>query len=270
VPRDFPLLTFDHNMASEPGYDGGNLKVSVNGGAFTQVLGSAFRFNPYNLTLVTAASGNTSPLAGQPAFSGTNAGESQGSWGQSQVGLSAFAGEGDTVVLRFEFGVDGCTGVEGWYVDNVRLCSDCTGQGGADLDGDGSRVCDGDCDPTYGATYPGAPEANDGVDNQCPGDAGAGLEDEISGISGFFTPGDTTTFSWDMQTGAELYQMARSTARDFSSGCASFTTTDSFLVDPATPSTGQVYYYLVRPLLPFAGSWGRNGAGVERLSVCGL
>jgi Zn-dependent metalloprotease len=40
-------LAFDHNMASEPGWDGGNLKISVNGGAFTLVPASRFTFNAY-------------------------------------------------------------------------------------------------------------------------------------------------------------------------------------------------------------------------------
>ena len=45
----------------------------------------------------------------------------RGSWGQSQVDLGAYAGAGDTIVLRFDFGTDGCNGQDGWYVDNVRV-----------------------------------------------------------------------------------------------------------------------------------------------------
>ena len=43
-----------------------------------------------------------------------------GSWGQSFVDLSMLGVKpGDTVRLRFDFGMDGCTGIDGWYVDDV-------------------------------------------------------------------------------------------------------------------------------------------------------
>lgn len=116
-----PVLLFDHYVATEDGYDGGNVKISVNGGRFQLLPAARFRFNPYNDTLVTTAGGNTCPLAGQPAFTGSDAGSVAGSWGQSQVGLEGLAGPGDAVQLRFEFGIDGCNGLDGWYVDNVRL-----------------------------------------------------------------------------------------------------------------------------------------------------
>ena len=28
---------------------------------------------------------------------------------------------GDTIRLRFDFGMDGCTGIDGWYVDDVKV-----------------------------------------------------------------------------------------------------------------------------------------------------
>ena len=76
-----PRLTFEHYFATEAGWDGGNLKISINGGAFAVVPATAFSFNPYNGTLNTAAAGNTNPLAGQPGFTGTDGGEVHGSWG---------------------------------------------------------------------------------------------------------------------------------------------------------------------------------------------
>ena len=115
-----PVLTFDHYVATEDRVDGGNLKISVNGGAYELVSGDAFLFNAYNDEL-RAAQWNDNPLAGEEAFDGTNATSYRGSWGQSQVDLSAYARGGDTIVLRFDFGTDGCIGQDGWYVDNVRL-----------------------------------------------------------------------------------------------------------------------------------------------------
>ncbi|MEO6349369.1 MAG: M4 family metallopeptidase, partial [Candidatus Limnocylindrales bacterium] len=119
-----PRLTFEHYFATEAGWDGGNLKISVNGGAFTTVPASAFIFNPYNSTLNTAAQGNTNPLAGQPAFTGTDGGEVTGSWGESQVDLTRLGiRAGDRIQLRFDMGMDGCTGVDGWYVDDIKVLS---------------------------------------------------------------------------------------------------------------------------------------------------
>ncbi|CUS03509.2 Thermolysin metallopeptidase [Candidatus Promineifilum breve] len=121
-----PTLTFDHYVATEGGWDGGNLKISVNGGDYSLVPAAAFTFNDYNATLLTAASPNfnTNPMAEQPAFTGTDGGEIYGSWGQSHVDLSA-AGvvPGDAINLRYDFGMDGCGGVLGWYVDDVSVYS---------------------------------------------------------------------------------------------------------------------------------------------------
>jgi hypothetical protein len=119
-----PRMTFEHYVATETGWDGGNLKISINGGSFDLVPASAFTFNPYNATLQTAAAGNTNPLAGQPGFTGTDGGEVHGSWGQSQIDLTKIGVKaGDTIQLRFDLGMDGCTGVDGWYVDNIKILS---------------------------------------------------------------------------------------------------------------------------------------------------
>ena len=61
-----PRLTFEHYFATEFGFDGGNVKISINGGAYALVPASAFIFNPYNATMATAAAGNTSPLPASP------------------------------------------------------------------------------------------------------------------------------------------------------------------------------------------------------------
>ena len=113
-------LAFDHYVSTETGYDGGNVKVSVNGGAFTVIPASAYLFN--KPTKLTDASTNTNPLAGQDGFTGTDGGEIGGSWGTSQVDLTKVGVEpGDTVTFRFDIGRDGCGGLEGWAVDNVEV-----------------------------------------------------------------------------------------------------------------------------------------------------
>lgn len=116
-----PKLTFDHWVATESTWDGGNLKISVNGGAWQLIAASDFVYNAYNTTLKTVAQGNDNPLAGQAAFSGTDGGSVSGSWGRSIVNLSRFAKPNDKVKLRFELANDGCGGNIGWYVDDVKV-----------------------------------------------------------------------------------------------------------------------------------------------------
>jgi Zn-dependent metalloprotease len=120
-----PRLSFDHYIATEALFDGGNVKVSVNGGGFELVPNDAYIFNAPGTELETEAGGNTNPMAGEPAWTGTDGGQVSGSWGTSVIDLSALASAGDTVAFRFDLGRDGCNGVEGWYLDNVKVQS-CT------------------------------------------------------------------------------------------------------------------------------------------------
>ena len=116
-----PKLTFDHWMASEVGFDGGNVKISVNGGAWQLLKAVDFIYNAYNTALTTAAAGNTNPMAGEPAFSGADGGSVTGSWGRSIVNLAPYAVATDKVRLRFDLGTDGCGGTFGWYLDDVMV-----------------------------------------------------------------------------------------------------------------------------------------------------
>jgi hypothetical protein len=136
----------------------------------------------------------------------------------------------------------------------------------ADSDRDGvGELCD--CAPADPDRYPGAAEINDGVDNQCPGDPGHGLVDEISGVAGFRNLSEPHELSWNAQLGAQTYEVARSTLRDFAADCLLETTAQTFWLDPEIPGEGGVFFYLTRPLAPHAGSWGADSSGIER-SVC--
>lgn len=123
---NFARATFEHWVATEAGFDGGNLKISVNGGPWQLVPPSEFTFNNYTMTLVSSADGNTNPLESQPAWSGNNAGTVKGgSWGRTHVNVGNFAGPGESIRLRWDLGSDGCVGSVGWYLDNVNIFS-CT------------------------------------------------------------------------------------------------------------------------------------------------
>jgi hypothetical protein len=121
-----PVLAFDHWVATEAEWDGGNVKISVNGGPFVMLTGGRFLHNSYSGRLRSASGNppNPNPLAGEQAFTGTDQGTLGGSWGQSQVDLTGLVEGGDLVSIRFDFGVDGCNGVIGWYIDNVRVTAD--------------------------------------------------------------------------------------------------------------------------------------------------
>jgi hypothetical protein len=135
-----------------------------------------------------------------------------------------------------------------------------------DLDADGhGAACD--CDDTDDATYPDAPETNDGVDNQCPGEAGYGSVDEISDVAGFFDPNDTSAYCWLAQAGAAGYEAKRADCSTMCSPCESFVTAELCWHDAANPLPASTFFYLVRATAPYAGSWGRGSLGVER-TVC--
>ncbi len=127
LPAGASRIAFDHWMGSEATYDGGNLKVSVNAGAFTVVPPGNLTFNTYVGGL--SGAGSTNPMVGQPGFSGTNGGENAGSWGTTVVDLTGIASAGQSVKLRWDFGTDGCAGVVGWYLDNVTAYT-CGAAGG--------------------------------------------------------------------------------------------------------------------------------------------
>ena len=112
----YPLLSFTHYMASEADWDGGRVQVRVNGGAWQTVGAASFFYNRYNDRLLTTSQGNNNPIAGQAAFTGAG-----GRWGTSLAYLGAFLNNANTLQIRFDFGKDLCVGVNGWYVDDVRL-----------------------------------------------------------------------------------------------------------------------------------------------------
>ncbi len=113
-----PHLAFTHYVATERRYDGGDLQISINGGSYQNIPSEALTFNSYNGVIRTDA---THQMAGVDAFTGTDEGTIEGSWGTTIVDLGGLASTGDKVRIRFRLGVDGCGGVDGWYIDDVEM-----------------------------------------------------------------------------------------------------------------------------------------------------
>jgi hypothetical protein len=95
------LVSFRHKYDTEPGWDGGLMEISINGGAFQDVItaGGAFIQNGYDATLGVNTAGN-SPLGGRPAWTGNSAG-----YKTSIVRLPA-AAAGQNVQIKWRFGAD--------------------------------------------------------------------------------------------------------------------------------------------------------------------
>ena len=115
-------MSFDHYVATEPDYDGGNLKYSLNGGEWSQIPNASFTANPYTKRLTPVFKGNDNPMQNQLCFTGTDEGTNLGSWGTSTIDLSSLGVlPNSTIQFRFELGGDGCNGNDGWYVDNISI-----------------------------------------------------------------------------------------------------------------------------------------------------
>ena len=114
-------MSFDQFVATEFLVDGGNIKISKNGGEFTLVPQANYIFNAPSGQLREAppTDQNTNPKAGEMAWSGAD--PEVPAFGTTIIDLSSLVAPGDTFKIRFDFGKDGCGGNQGWYVDNIRV-----------------------------------------------------------------------------------------------------------------------------------------------------
>ncbi len=155
-----PRLSFFHSVATESSWDGGNLKLSINKSKFKLVPAAAYVYNGYTGTL----NSGDNPLGGEPAWFGSDGNSLSGTWGQSQIDLGALAGPGDSVQIRFDFGIDGCNGLKGWYVDDVRVTRCEVG------DADNDNVVDTMDNCTLVANTDQLDSNGDGFGNACDAD----------------------------------------------------------------------------------------------------
>ncbi len=113
-------LSFNHRYSFEDNstpWDGGQVLVSVNGGAFTAVPNSAFTANGYNGALI-----GHGVLENQQAFNGTSAGYATPSYITSTLSLGSYFG-GDTLRVRFLGAWDEAVvgPAPNWVVDNITV-----------------------------------------------------------------------------------------------------------------------------------------------------
>jgi hypothetical protein len=97
-------LVFDHRYQTESGWDGGQMQIAVDGGAFTVLVPDG----GYPDSDVDGIGD------GEPGYSGNS-----GSWNEVRCDLSAHIGH--NVQIRWLFGSDSSYTDEGWFIDDVRV-----------------------------------------------------------------------------------------------------------------------------------------------------
>ncbi len=106
-------LNFRHLYDSESDWDGGVLEISVNGGAFNDILTAGGTFVAGGYVSVLFTSGN--PVADRAAWNGNS-----GGYVTTTVDLP-FAAYNQNVSLRWRFGSDESVSATGWQIDTVSL-----------------------------------------------------------------------------------------------------------------------------------------------------
>ncbi len=244
-----PRLSFQHYVAIEAKYDGGNVKVSVNGKDFEVIPASAYIWNAPG-QLATLEQGNTNPLAGEAGFTGTDGGQTRGSWGESQVDLTALGVKaGDTVQFRFDVGRDGCGGVDGWYVDDIKIvvCKLPTKITGSHLPepsifGEPSSVR---VDVARDGNAGGAPT----------GDVILTKADGSVVADGTLKRGNATiALPADLPVGVHVLTATYEGSTSLASSSVKVTVT----VNPATPPAGKIESTTKAEIRPTSPRWGRN------------
>ena len=133
-------VTFRHKFNTEAGWDGGVLEVSVNGGAFQDILAAGGSFVSGGYTGALGA-GTNNPLANRNAWNGDS-----GGYVTAVAQLPASA-NGQSVRLKWRFGADdntvGTGANPGWNIDTISISGgyNCVNAGTTrtafDYDGDG-------------------------------------------------------------------------------------------------------------------------------------
>jgi autotransporter-associated beta strand protein len=112
-----PEIRFQHRWNTENTYDGGLLEISVDGGAYTDILaaGGSFLSGAYSGTL---SAGHQNPLGGRPAWFGS----ADSAYTQTRIALPSSM-LGKSVRLRFRLGSDSSISPAGavWRIDTLQF-----------------------------------------------------------------------------------------------------------------------------------------------------
>ncbi len=108
------MFYFRHSYNTESTFDGGVLEISIDGGAYTDIIvaGGSFSAGGYSALISTSF---MSPIAGRMAWTGNS-----GGFIVTGVTLPA-ATVGHNVAVRWRATSDTSVGTTGWYVDSI-LC----------------------------------------------------------------------------------------------------------------------------------------------------
>jgi hypothetical protein len=112
-PFGLQTAEFWQSYNLEEGFDGAVLEISINGGAFTDIVAAGGRVFPaYNGTISPKF---LSPLAGRLAWTGNS-----GGYVNTSISLP-FATRGENVVFRFRLATDCSVAGAGWHVDTFAV-----------------------------------------------------------------------------------------------------------------------------------------------------
>ncbi|MCF7912971.1 MAG: carboxypeptidase regulatory-like domain-containing protein [Candidatus Cloacimonetes bacterium] len=103
IPTDDAVLTFWHWVDIESSWDGGNIKISTDGGSSWTLI-----------TPVGGYPGTAVGLAGEACFNGYTQ-----TWSMVTFEIGAYQGE--EVMFKFHFGSDSSITYQGWYIDDVYV-----------------------------------------------------------------------------------------------------------------------------------------------------
>ncbi|MCD6177020.1 MAG: carboxypeptidase regulatory-like domain-containing protein, partial [Candidatus Cloacimonetes bacterium] len=106
IPSFNPILFFHHWYNIENSWDGGNVKISSDGGLSWSVI------EPINGYTGTANSAN--PLYPEEIFCGTSSG-----WEYVEFDLSSYIGQ--NIIFRWHFGSDSTVTYPGWFIDDFGI-----------------------------------------------------------------------------------------------------------------------------------------------------
>ncbi|MCD6162017.1 MAG: T9SS type A sorting domain-containing protein [candidate division Zixibacteria bacterium] len=102
------VMSFWQWYNTEASWDGGNVKISTDGGSSFEVITPNEGY--------TGEANTSNPLSGEPIFTGHNVGEM---WHSVTFDLAAYVGQ--SVIFRFDFGSDGSVTYPGWYIDDFTI-----------------------------------------------------------------------------------------------------------------------------------------------------